>query len=1025
MLIRNCLIVLFFICSSAVVFAQQPDYVADVSNEQLLFVANKGQIINEYGLPADDVLFALTNNGATIFVYRDGLSYQFTKYHTAELQNVNAFLFDLEKDFPLQEQIISTHRIDVKFVNAKTQIEVIPESKSLIVENYFGEQYGNGITNIPTFEKITCKNIYPNIDWVLYSKNGKLKYDLILHPGANKNDITFQITGTDEAHLVDATHMQISSPLGEINDKGLFCFEKESAEKINAAFILSNNYLKFEIDNYNPLDTLIVDPELDWSTFYGGFGEDAVNGIDVDTDGNIYITGYTSSSNAMAHLGYHNSYQGGFFDAYVAKLSPAGNRIWGTYFGGNKGDYGTELVIDKNNKIYVTGFTFSNNFETTPGVHQEALGNNYDAFLFKLNDNGTLIWSTLFGGGSYDYARGIAIDTLGDVYISGSTSSSMAIADGGWQNEKNAGNDEFLAKFSPSGLRIWATYMGGEADDYSRAVGVDLDNNVYLVGYTESTTGIAFSGFDNTWSGNYDCTLTKYNAAGELIWSTYFGGNGDDNANGIDFDSNNNVYIAIQTGTNLGLAHLGYRGSNAGGQDAMLAKFNPDGDRLWSTYYGGTAEDMGKAVAVSGEYVYLCGHTYSHSGIAAYAYQNTIGGNGDALLAKFDVFGNFYWATYAGGYWDEFGRTIHILNDETIIFGGKTFSWDYPVTFGAHQIFYGGGTADGFIQRVYDCASAEVYYTDADDDGYGDAAASDLLCEPTAGFVANSNDCNDANALIYSGATEICNSIDDDCDIIIDEEVITALITPMSPTVFCKGNTVLLQATLHPTYFYQWKKDGVNIVGATAGNYTVTKTGNYTVDISTLGGCNAISNSVAVTVNNKPNPFIFAVGSTDICLTGNAKLKTVPFVGNTYQWYKDGDIITGATSNMYLATAIGGYRVKETNVFGCFKNSNEMIVTNSCKLENDISENNVLQVFPNPASNLVTILMSENLFNSENVQMMLYDNLGQMVWQQNSPINNLNPMVECILPSQLANGMYIVELSVNNQQYRTTLVISR
>jgi hypothetical protein len=93
-------------------------------------------------------------------------------------------------------------------------------------------------------------------------------------------------------------------------------------------------------------------------------------------------------------------------------------------------------------------------------VHQEALGNNYDAFLFKLNDNGTLIWSTLFGGGSYDYARGIAIDTLGDVYISGSTSSSMAIADGGWQNEKNAGNDEFLAKFSPSGLRIWANVYG-------------------------------------------------------------------------------------------------------------------------------------------------------------------------------------------------------------------------------------------------------------------------------------------------------------------------------------------------------------------------------------------------------------------------------------------------------------------------------------------------------------------------------------------------------------------------------------
>lgn len=1022
---RNCFIVLFFIYSSAVVFAQLPANVPNVSNEQLLFVANKGQVINEYGLPANDVLFTLTNNGATIFVYRDGLSYQFTKYHTSEQQNDNDNLYDLENDFPLQEQIISTHRIDVKFVNANSHIEVIPGSQAASFENYFGEQYGNGITNIPSFEKITCKNVYPNIDWVLYSNNGKLKYDFVLHPGANNQNIVLQITGTDDVDLIDASHMQISSPLGKINDKGLFCFEKETSTKINAAFNLQDNYVRFEIDSYNPLNTLIIDPELDWSTFYGGFGEDAVNGMEVDVDGNIYITGYTSSTNAMAQLGYHNSYQGGFFDVYVAKLNPAGNRIWGTYFGGNKGDYGTEIAIDKNNKIYVTGFTFSGNFETTPGVHQEELGNNYDAFLFKLNYTGSLIWSTLFGGGSYDYARGIAIDTLGDIYISGSTSSSLAIADGGWQNEKSAGNDEFLAKFSPDGLRIWATYMGGEKDDYSRAVGVDLENNVYLVGYTESTTGIAFSGFDNTWSGNYDCTLTKYNSAGELIWSTYFGGNGDDNANGIDFDVNNNVYIAIQTGTNSGLAHLGYRGTNAGGQDAMLAKFNPDGDRLWSTYYGGAAEDMGKAVAVSDEYVYLCGHTYSNAGIAAYAYQNSIGGNGDALLAKFDVFGNFYWATYAGGFFDEFGRTIHVLNNESIIFGGKTFSWDYPITFGAHQMFYGGGTADGFIQRVYDCASAEVYYADGDDDGFGDVNNSELLCEPTPGFVANSNDCNDTNAAIYPGATEVCNSIDDDCDITIDEEVITAIITAMGPTVFCKGNNVLLQATLHPSYLYQWKKDGVNIVGATSGNYTVTKTGNYSVDISTLGGCNAISNSVAVTVNNKPNPFIFAVGSTDMCLTGNAKLKTILFAGNTYQWYKDGDIITGATSNMYMATAIGGYRVKETNVFGCFKNSNEIIVTNSCKLENIISDENLLQVFPNPASTSVTILMRENLFDSDNVQTVFYDNLGQKVWQQNASINSLTSMVECILPSQLANGIYIVELSANNQQYRTTLVISR
>ncbi|MBK9454057.1 MAG: SBBP repeat-containing protein [Bacteroidetes bacterium] len=668
---------------------------------------------------------------------------------------------------------MSTHRIDITFKNANANAVAVPQKQNAYFENYIAPHIEGGFTTANAFEQITITNLYNGIDWVIYQKNGKLKYDLIVHPNGNVQDIAMEITDADHVQLINNQHLQINTKLGNINDTELYCYEKETGTNIPANFNLAENEIAFTVGNYNKNTTLIIDPEIGWSTFYGGDGEDAVNGMAVDGNGDIVITGYTHSDNNMAYLGYVNTYLGGTFDAYVAKLDANGNRLWGTYFGGTKGDFGTEVVTNNHNDIFVTGFTYSSNFETTPGVHQEELGNNYDAFLIKLNSSGGLLWSTLFGGGNYDYARGIALDTVGNVYISGSTSSTLAIAFGGWQNTKGGANDEFLAKFNNEGTLLWATYMGGELDDFSRAVAVDGDNNVYIVGYTESTTGIAYNAFDSTWADNYDCTLTKYTADGILLWSTYFGGNGDDNGNGIDFDAMNNVYVAVQSSTSNGLCDGGYRSTTGGGVDALLVKFNPEGDRVWSTYYGGSGEDMAKAVCVVDEFVYIGGHTASASGIAEYAYQETLGGARDGLLVKFDVHGDFYWGSYAGGINDEFGRTLCVLTNDAIIFGGKSFSSNFPVSVGAHQSVYGGNPADGFIQRINDCASALVYFEDADGDLFGDVNSTILSCSPIAGYVLDNIDCDDADANIFPSNIEICNSIDDDCVYnmsLIDEE---------------------------------------------------------------------------------------------------------------------------------------------------------------------------------------------------------------------------------------------------------------
>ena len=1130
-------------------------------NQNLLFLENKGQIVNANGIANNEVLYAITSPQFAVFIYNDGMSYQFTQVAEQKKSHSKNIPADLAEIAPVDEQHVQSHRIEVKFQNANNNAFAVATKQNNYFENYIAPQINGGFATANSFEQITINNLYNGIDWVIYQKDGKLKYDLIVHPNGNVSDIAMEIIDAENTSLLSEHHLQIQTKLGDINDAGLYCYEKETGTVIPAKYILSKNTVGFNVNQYNKNQTLIIDPELAWSTYYGGNGEDAVNGMAVDGNGDIIVTGYTKSSNNMAYLGYVNAFIGGTFDAYVAKLDANGNRIWGTYFGGTKGDFGTEVVIDKHNDIYVTGFTFSTNFETTPGVHQEELGSNYDAFLIKLNAGGGLIWSTLYGGGNYDYARGIALDTAENIYISGSTSSTLAIALGGWQNTKGGANDEFLAKFNNEGILLWATYMGGDLDDYSRAVGVDGDNNVYLVGYTESDSGIAYNAFDSIYANNFDCTLAKYSADGILLWSTYFGGNGDDNANGIDFDSMNNVYVAVQSSSN-GLCDGGFRSASGGAVDAILVKFNPEGDKVWSTYYGGTGEDMGKAVCVLNGFVYMGGHTSSATGIAASAYQETLGGGRDGLLVKFDLNGNFYWASYAGGTSDEYGRTMSVLNSEAIVFGGKSFSSNFPVSVGAHQTVYGGNPADGFIQRINDCADGMFYFADADGDLFGDITTSILSCSPVAGYVldnsdcddnqaainssiteicngiddncngltddadstvtgqpiwfidadfdtygdttslaaclmpvgyadnnldcndanntinpaaiescnlidddcdfiidndvlyityfadtdldnfgdalnsisvctgiipagyvTNNTDCNDLNPNKYPGNIELCNAIDDDCDVLVDEGVVIATATALGPTTFCKGSNVVLQAGTGLGYTYQWKKNGANIGGATSTTYSVTQTGSYTVLITVTGGCNATSTAIAVTVNSKPNPSITPIGSLDICAAGNVKLKTASKTGDTYQWFKNGITIVGASSNIYTATAIGSYYVKQTNTFGCFKNSTSVVVTSSCKIGE--GEFEVLTISPNPATDIVSINITFQKISNANAILILYNNLGEVVYNAQQIIAGTNLSMQITIPAQLAAGMYSLQIIADDKIYDSKLIISK
>ena len=380
-----------------------------------------------------------------------------------------------------------------------------------------------------------------------------------------------------------------------------------------------------------------------WGTYYGGQSNDQANGIDCDANGNIFICGFTGSTNNIASVGHQNAFAGGTgSDAFLVKFNSSGVRQWGTYYGGNSSDMARNTTVDINGNVYLAGITNSTN-NIALGGHQNTLagGTSGDAFLVKFNTSGTRLWGTYYGGSATDDAAGIASDINGNVYLAGQTLSSNNIASGGFQNTFAGGTDDaFVVKFNSLGLRLWGTYYGGALSDYGWSIACDSIGNAFLFGKTTSTNNIASGGHQNTYGGGLqDVFLVKFNNIGSRIWGTYYGGLAADHVGEVICDQNGNVYISGYTYSSNNIASGGYQNILLGSTSyfAYLVKFQTTGVRLWGTYYGDGGWEMGQSTACDANgYIYLCGITGSTNNIASGGHQNTIGGVSDAFLVKFN-----------------------------------------------------------------------------------------------------------------------------------------------------------------------------------------------------------------------------------------------------------------------------------------------------------------------------------------------------------------------------------------------------
>ena len=345
-------------------------------------------------------------------------------------------------------------------------------------------------------------------------------------------------------------------------------------------------------------------------------------------------------------------------------------------------------------------------------------GNKISFQLGDFNTNETLIidpvvrlWGTYYGGSGNENGSSIATDTVGNVYLAGSTSSPNGIATTGSHQTIGVpypyNDDAFLVKFNSNGVRQWGTYYGGTGAEGGISSTIDASGNVYLAGRTESTAGIASVGAHQATygGGRNDGFLVKFNSSGVRQWGTYYGGKGGGYSQSCATDTSGNIYLSGCAQSTTGIATTGSHQTAYGGgaTDVYLVKFNSSGVRQWGTYYGGTSGEYAFCAADATGNVYLGGITRSTTGISSTgAHQTTFGGGSrggaDAFLVKFNSSGVRQWGTYYGGTSDDAASSCEIDASGNVYLSGQTQSNTGINTIGAHQTSIGGSN-DAFLVK--------------------------------------------------------------------------------------------------------------------------------------------------------------------------------------------------------------------------------------------------------------------------------------------------------------------------------------
>lgn len=345
------------------------------NSPSLAFRQNVGQVIDQYGKQRKDIGYMVATSGMSIFIAKDGLHYQWYKPNVKD-----------------SNETIS-YRMDVTLIGANKNATIVAKEQQEDYELY----YTNGLNGAVSkgYKKLVIKNIYPDINWVLYFNENTLKYDFEVGSKGDVTNIKLSYEGAKSLSLVNG-NLIAQTPFGSVKELAPISYDRASGQPIHSSFMLNGNELSYNVAQNN---NVTIDPFLDWMSYYGGAGGDAIQRSCVDNTGDLYFTGGTSSTANIATTGAYMVSLFGGSDGYLAKFTPYGQRIWATYFGGEDYDYPNAVLYSTGGGLYIAGETYSSVGLASATAYQQNLGGAKDGFIANFTPSGNLIWATYYGGG--------------------------------------------------------------------------------------------------------------------------------------------------------------------------------------------------------------------------------------------------------------------------------------------------------------------------------------------------------------------------------------------------------------------------------------------------------------------------------------------------------------------------------------------------------------------------------------------------------------------------------------------------
>jgi hypothetical protein len=641
----------------------------------------------------------------------------------------------------------SVATLRMKMAGAKMKPRVAGVDELSGVSNYYiGNDPRKWLTGVPSYSKVKYEQIYPGIDMVYYgSDQAHLEYDFIVGASADPATIKMAFEGADKLEVDGDGGLRLHVAGNQLQLRKPVLYQEKDGirQEIAGSYVLSSSSeVGFQVAAYDTTRPLIIDPVLVYSTFLGGARYDAGLSIAVNPHGNAFITGKTASLDFPTQPNPSQIGPGGGFDAFVTEMNVSGSQlVYSTYLGGSADEndqggmanYGG-IAIDSAGNAYVTGLTTSADFPTPGG--QPPVNNGFvaDAFVTKLNASGSLVYSTCIGGRGFDAGHAIAVDSLGQAYITGQEESGTLPVNG-FQPVHAAGcqsgfKDGFVAKLNAAGSQLlYSTYFGGNSCNIGFGIAVDADQNAYVTGETLSSSNFAITpgAFDTTCGTDGACNPinnvpisdafvtkidTKITGPASLKYGAYLGGSSDERfvytggPGGIAIDpAAKFIYL---TGNTASADFPVTNGSLKNGiGDAFVTKIDTSQPAtlqlVYSTYLGGSGNDVGTGVAVD-----INGNAYvTGSGSGDFPVTPGMSACSDqgAFVVKMGPAGSVKYAACLSGNSDnDTAFSIAIDPSGCAYVTGATSSSDFPVLNPFQITFAGGGIppSDAFVTKICD-----------------------------------------------------------------------------------------------------------------------------------------------------------------------------------------------------------------------------------------------------------------------------------------------------------------------------------